>query len=197
LTGQQHRAQPLEGRLARAGLALALSALLVTGLGGCRHRVLRPTLPLASMAPIVLEEAAADPDSLPMIELELLPEPGPPSPLPPPKPLPRKKPATSEEARPSVPVPGPAAPAELAIGALSIGGDAAPQSQQNARDLIAAITRRIAALPAKTADAQKPQVRQVRHFLDQAQQALNSHDADGAMNLATKARLLMDDLEKK
>jgi hypothetical protein len=37
----------------------------------------------------------------------------------------------------------------------------------------------------------------VRHFLDQAQQALNSGDADGAMNLATKAKLLMDDLEKK
>jgi hypothetical protein len=37
----------------------------------------------------------------------------------------------------------------------------------------------------------------VRNFLEQAQQALNSGDADGATNLATKARLLMDEVEKQ
>ena len=64
------------------------------------------------------------------------------------------------------------------------------------RDLIASILKRIAALPAKT-DAQKKQIRQIRNFIDQAQKALNSGDAEGARNLATKAGLLMDDLEKK
>jgi hypothetical protein len=88
-------------------------------------------------------------------------------------------------------------PAALAIGSLSTGGDAAPQSQQQAHDLIASILKRIAALPAKTADAQKKQVRQIHNFIDQAQRALNSGDAEGAKNLATKANLLMDDLEKK
>jgi hypothetical protein len=201
LTGQQHLAQPLRGGLTgagltHAGLALALSALLVASLGGCHRKILRPALPLASLAPIELEEPAVHSDSLPMIAMLPLPELGPlPPPPPPPKPAPRKKPATKEEAQP--PVSGPPEEAALAIGALSIGGDAEPQSQQSARDLIAAILKRIAALPAKTADAQKKQIRQVRHFLDQAQQALNSGDADGAMNLATKAKLLMDDLEKK
>jgi hypothetical protein len=132
-----------------------------------------------------------------MVETVPLPELGPLPPPPPAKPVPKKTPATKEEAQP--PVQAAAAPesAALAIGVLSIGGDAAPQSQQTARDLIAAITKRIAALPSKIADARKEQVRQVKHFLDQAQQALNSGDADGAMNLATKAKLLMDDLEKK
>jgi hypothetical protein len=196
MTRQRHPAQPLRGSLARAGLALLLSALFVGGLGGCRRRALRPVLPLGSLAPIELE-AATDPDSLPLIESVPLPELGPLPPPPPAKPVPKKTPATKEEAQP--PVQAAAAPesAALAIGVLSIGGDAVPQSQQTARDLIAAITKRIAALPSKIADARKDQVRQVRHFLDQAQQALNSGDAEGAMNLATKAKLLMDDLEKK
>jgi hypothetical protein len=196
MTRQRHPAQPLRGSLARAGLALLLSALFVGGLGGCRRRVLRPVLPLGSLAPIELE-AATDPDSLPLIESVPLPELGPLPPPPPAKPVPKKTPATKEEAQP--PVQAAAAPesAALAIGVLSIGGDAALQSQQTARDLIAAITKRIAALPSRIADASKEQVRQVRHFLDQAQQALNSGDAEGATNLATKAKLLMDDLEKK
>ena len=154
-------------------------------------------LPLGSLAPIELEAAAIDPDSLPLIESVPPPEfPTLPLPPPPAKPVPKKAPATKEEAQP--PAQAAAAPesAELAIGVLSIGGDAEPQSQQTARDLIAAITKRIAALPSKFADARKKQVNQVKHFLDQAQQALNSGDADGAMNLATKAKLLMDDLER-
>jgi hypothetical protein len=196
MTRQRHPAQPLRGSLARAGLAVLLSALFVGGLGGCRRRVLRPVLPLASLAPIELE-AATDPDSLPMIELVPRLELPLGSPPPPPaKPVPKRTPATKEEAQPPVQAAAPES-AALAIGVLSIGGDAAPQSQQTARDLIAAITKRIAALPSKIADARKNQVRQVKHFLDQAQQALNSGDADGAMNLATKAKLLMDDLEKK
>jgi hypothetical protein len=196
MTRQRHPAQPLRGSLARAGLAVLLSALFVGGLGGCRRRVLRPVLPLASLAPIELE-AATDPDSLPMIELVPRLELPLGSPPPPPaKPVPKRTPATKEEAQPPVQAAAPES-AALAIGVLSIGGDAAPQSQQTARDLIAAITKRIAALPSKIADARKNQVRQVKHFLDQAQQALNSGDADGAMNLATKAKLLTDDLEKK
>jgi len=44
---------------------------------------------------------------------------------------------------------------------------------------------------------QRAQVRQVQQFVKQAQQALESGDAQGASTLATKAKLLMDDLEKK
>jgi hypothetical protein len=80
---------------------------------------------------------------------------------------------------------------------LSAGGDSAAQSQQQARDLIASLVKRIAALSAKTISAEKRQVSQVQNFIRQAQRALDSGDADGAKNLATKAKLLMDDLETK
>jgi gas vesicle protein len=90
-----------------------------------------------------------------------------------------------------------AAPAELAIGTLSTGGDVTPQSQQQAQDMISSILKRISALSTKTAETQKRQIRQIRYFIKQAQQALNSGDAEGAKNLAIKASLLMDDLEKK
>jgi hypothetical protein len=63
--------------------------------------------------------------------------------------------------------------------------------------MISSILKQIAALSTKTTDAEKRQIRQIRHFLDQAQQALSTGDTEGAKNLATKARLLMDDLEKK
>jgi hypothetical protein len=116
---------------------------------------------------------------------------------PPPRPTPRRRtPTPKEETQPPTQVAS-AAPAELAIGDLSTGGDAAPQSQQQARDLIDSIVKRIAALSKKTVDGQKKQLNQVKHFLDQAKQALNTGDADGAMNLATKAKVMMDDLEKK
>jgi hypothetical protein len=176
--------------------APALVLILVFGLAGCWHKSVRLVLPQGSLTPIELERLPT-PDSeiatLPSPELGPLPAPTPP------KPVPKKKPATAtkEEVQPPVLVASEAGPAELAIGSLSTGGDAAPQSRQQAQDVIATILKRIAALPTKIADAQKKQIRQVRNFLDQAQKALNSGDAEGANNLAVKARVLMDDLEKK
>ena len=87
--------------------------------------------------------------------------------------------------------------AALAMGDLTSGNETMPQSQQQARDLIASILKRIGALPAKTINAEKKELRDVHRFVEQAQQALTSGDPDGAINLATKARVLMDDLEKK
>jgi hypothetical protein len=84
----------------------------------------------------------------------------------------------------------------LAIGALTSGGDATPQSQQQARDLIATGERRIAGLPPKIAAAQKAQVRQARYFLEQAKKALNTGETDGAISLANKANLFLDELER-
>jgi hypothetical protein len=148
------------------------------------------------LAPIGLEDIPL-PETLPEVA-ELPPPVLPPLPLPPPpKPTPRRRPAPKEEPKPPVQVAAIPEPANLAIGALSAGGDAVPQNQQEARDLIASILKRIAALPSDIANAQKQQLKQIHNFLDQAQKALNSGDAEGAKNLATKARVLMDDLEKK
>lgn len=191
-----HHALRITARLAHAGRKPALTLLLAFGLAGCRHKHLRQVLPQGVLAPVDLE-TVDDQDSLP--EIATLPMPDLPlTPPPPPRPVTRRRPAASkEEPQPPVQVASAADPATLAIGALTTGGDAAPQSQQQAQDMIASIVKRIAALPAKIADVQKKQIRQIHNFLDQAQKALNSGDAEGASNLATKAKLLMDDLEKK
>ena len=86
---------------------------------------------------------------------------------------------------------------EAAIGELTAGGMADPQAQQEARDLIASIQRRLNALPVETVKKQSSQINKVRNFWLQAQAAFNSGDAEGAKTLATKGKLLLDDLEKQ
>jgi hypothetical protein len=87
-------------------------------------------------------------------------------------------------------------PAAAVIGSLTTGGAAAPAEQQKAGASIAEVEKRLASLPAATLDAQKDGMARVRNFLKQAHDALSSGDADGAMTLATKARVLLDDLLK-
>lgn len=190
---RHHLAQRLSATLIRVP---AVSLVLAAGLAGCHHKPVALVIPQAAHAPIELE-TIPPPDSPLMIATLPVPEPEPLPPSEPPKPAPRRRPAPKEEPQPPVQVASVPEPAALAIGTLSTGGDASPQSQQQAQDLIASILKRIAALPAKTADAQKKQIRQIKTFILQAQKALNSGDAEGAKNLATKAKLLMDDLEKK
>jgi hypothetical protein len=180
-------------RLLCGGRRGAVLLALAVGLAGCRHKTTPVAIPQGAQAPVELEPVPP-PASQPVIAAVPPPQlaPMPPAPA---KPA-RRRPAPVKETPPPVQVASAAEPA-AAIGALSSGGDSVGQSQQQAKDLIASILKRIAALPAKIADSQKGQVRQVKRFLDQAQQALGSGDADGAKNLATKAGLLMDDLEKK
>jgi hypothetical protein len=180
-------------RLRNAGGWMWLA--LAVGLTGCHHKA-GFVLPSAAKAPLELETV---PPPAPPLMIATIPEPElePLPPLPPARPAPRR-PAPVKETPPPPPVQvASAAEPAAAIGALSSGGDSAGQSQQQAKDLIASILKRIAALPAKIADGKKGEVRQVKRFLDQAQQALTTGDADGAKNLATKAGLLMDDMEKK
>jgi ribosomal protein S20 len=62
--------------------------------------------------------------------------------------------------------------------------------------MIAANEKRLNGLPAQIAEEQKAQISKVRNFQRQAQAALSSGDAEGAKTLATKAKLLLDDLLK-
>ena len=179
-----HFAYRLTGAAARVGRTSALTLVLVAALTGCRHKTAAFVIPKGAHAPIELE-VPSSPDPPPTIAT-----------LPLPASPPRKRTAPAPKEEPPAQV-AEAAPAALAIGTLSTGGDPTPQSRNQAQQMIASIMKRIAALPARTADAEKKQIRQIRHFLDQARQALNSGDAEGANNLATKARLLLDDLEKK
>ena len=85
---------------------------------------------------------------------------------------------------------------DLAIGALTSGGEANSRSQQEAAEMIAANEKRLSALPAQIVEEQKAQISKVKNFQRQAQEALNSGDVEGAKTLATKAKLLLDDLLK-
>jgi hypothetical protein len=87
-------------------------------------------------------------------------------------------------------------PEDAAIGALSLGGEANPRSQQEAAELLSSVERRLSGLAASKAKAEKAQVSRIINFQRQAQAALDSGDAEGAKTLATKAKLLLDDLEK-
>jgi hypothetical protein len=83
-----------------------------------------------------------------------------------------------------------------AIGSLTTGGAAAASEQQKVGAAISEVEKRLAGVPAATIDAQKDGMARVRNFLKQAHEALSSGDADGAMTLATKAKVLLDDLLK-
>lgn len=172
---------------------------LAIGLAGCRRKPQLAPLPPV-LTPVALEDIP-EPENLPMVE-------APPEKLPPVpvsadagKPKRRKKQAPKVVAPPE-PVPetqvasAAPSPEETAIGALTAGGETNPQTKQEAADLIASIEKRLNALPAQKAEEQKAQVSKVKNFWRDAQEALKSGDAEGAKTLATKAKLLLDDLEK-
>jgi ribosomal protein S20 len=170
----------------------------MVGLVGCRHKT--PVAPLPPvLAPVALEEIP-EPDHLPMVEM--------PQVKLPPVPVATNAKPKRERKKPVprvTPVPEPVqvagatpppSPEETAIGALTAGGEANPQTKQEAEDLIASSEKRLNALSPQKADDEKAQVSKVKNFLKDAQDALKSGDAEGAKTLATKAKLLLDDLEK-
>ena len=62
--------------------------------------------------------------------------------------------------------------------------------------MIAANEKRLNALSAQIVEEQKAQISKVKTFQRQAQEASRSGDVEGAKTLATKAKLLLDDLSK-
>jgi hypothetical protein len=171
---------------------------LAVGLSGCTKKPVVAPLPPV-LTPVALENIP-EPDDLPMIEFQPL------------RPAPvavaknvgpkqqRRRPAkveTPPEAPVQVASAPPAVSAEdTAIGSLTAGGETNPQTKQEAEELIASSEKRLNALSAQKAEEEKPQVNKVKNFLKDAQDALKSGDAEGAKTLATKAKLLLDDLEK-
>jgi hypothetical protein len=182
-------------RLVVAFACLGMSALL----GGCFHKKAPPTLPAILHAP---DTAPPLPDS-PVMETELpddiavAPQPEKVTEIKPKRVVRRTTPkGTTIETTPVDAVNAGSDVDASAIGELSAGGDSNPKAQQDANDLITSSERRVNGLPQKVAAQQQTSVRRVRYFLRQARQALGSGDAEGARTLATKAKLLLDDLEK-
>jgi hypothetical protein len=176
--------------------AAALCAGLTLCVGGCHKRVQAPP-PLPTIQDPVALVTPPLSEHPPMIEPPVVRMP--PIPIASGAARPRR-----ERRRPAAkPAPEPAQvaivepPAEdSAIGALTSGGEANPRSQQEAADMIAANEKRLNALPTQIVDGQKAQISKVKNFQRQAQAALSSGDAEGAKTLATKAKLLLDDLSK-
>jgi ribosomal protein S20 len=180
--------------VALAGMAFALSFAL----GGCHKKTVVPPLPaitqpvdLATAPPLETEITKVSPvsQSAPVASAAEKPH----------RERRRSTPRTSASTPPTevaaAEAPSPA-PEETAIGNLSTGGDSSPRAQQEASDLIASIEKRLNALTAQKAEAEKTQISKIKNFQRQAQDALTSGDAEGAKTLATKAKLLLDDLEK-
>jgi ribosomal protein S20 len=188
----------LNERIHRARLAGTLICFgLAVGLSGCNKKPVVTPLPPV-LTPVALMDIP-EPEDLPMIEAQPL------------RPAPvavaknvspkrqRKKPVVKpvEDAPVQVAAaPAPPTAGEVAIGSLTAGGEASPQTKQEAAELIASSEKRLSAMSAQKAEEEKAQVSKVKNFLKDAQDALKSGDAEGAKTLATKAKLLLDDLEK-
>lgn len=194
--------------LAGTGTRVAAVSLVLLTLSGCGlHKKVHP-LVLPPFTPVELVQVP-EPADPPMLEAEDDEEDLPLVPVSEGAATPRRqrkrptKVATPVVAPPAETAPpeqvatsGAAADAATVIGELTPGGDQDPKTQQDATELISANEKRLAALPADTLKTQAALVSNVRNFQKQARQALKSGDAGGARTLATKAKLLLDDLEK-
>jgi ribosomal protein S20 len=181
------------------GFSLGLALLVSLGLSGCmRKKVTVPVFP-QTQVPLVTPPEPKDAQMVEVPEVEELPVPVAEAAA---NPRPRRRPAPKP---PATTPPGAAQPQIAAvdsadegsaIGELTTGGDAEPQIRQEAADLIASNEKRLKALPPQKVRAQRSQISKIQNFERQAQAALNSGDAEGAKTLATKAQLLLNDLDR-
>jgi hypothetical protein len=169
-------------------------------LSGCRHRPqIAPLPPIQTPVELVEIPASENPPVLDVPQVKLPPEPTAAAAAR----LRRERRKVVAKVAPTTPAAPPTQAVTTepdadtaAIGALTAGEEANPQTKQAAAELIASIEKRLNSLPAQTTEEQKAQISKVRNFWRDAQDALKSGDAEGAMTLATKAKLLLDDLEK-
>lgn len=80
----------------------------------------------------------------------------------------------------------------IKLGHLT-AGDAAPLRQQT-EDLLRAQQRRLSGVSPSIAALHSQQIEQARLFLRQADDAWKKSDVDGALTLATKAKVLLDEV---
>ncbi|CAN5539173.1 hypothetical protein BH10ACI4_BH10ACI4_36760 [soil metagenome] len=182
----------------RRGGAALLCACLSLGLSGCLHKKAKVFVPPTKFAPVALVVPEEEIQQLiEMPEVVTFPDP---IAVAASRPRPRRRPVPRTNLAPAANVPAQVAtteglPDDSAIGELTAGGDSNPQRRQEAADVLASNENRLKALPAKIVNTQRSQVGKIRNFQRQAKLALDSGDAEGALTLATKARLLLYDLD--
>jgi outer membrane biosynthesis protein TonB len=115
-------------------------------------------------------------------------------------------PATTPEAGNMTPVADANAPAsappqsqtESPIGQLTTGDSATQgKTKQDTLNLISTTEQGLAGIKRTLSKEEETTVTQIHTFLKQAKQALGTGDSDGALTLATKAKLLLDELVKQ
>jgi hypothetical protein len=169
------------------------------GLSGCQHKVVAWAPP--PMQPVALLDVPENLDTTLTAPVEELPE------VPVASaaesmrsPVRRRQRAPAVAVTPASAAPGVAAEAapeaDDPVGSLTAEEDATPQTRQEAVDLIASTDQRLKALPTNVVASHRTQIGKIRNFQRQAQRALDSGDAQGANTLATKGKLLLDDLLK-
>src|ERR1700733_9944440 len=83
------------------------------------------------------------------------------------------------------------------IGQLTTGDSAmGERAKRETADLIGGTEQGLSGIKRSLSTEEKVTAAQIRTFLKQAQQALDNGDTDGAHTLATKAKLLLDELTK-
>ena len=177
----------------------AVWAACALGLSGCQHKVAAWAPP--PMQPVALLDIPEDLDATLTAPVEELPE------VPVASaaesmrsPVRRRQRAPAVAVTPASAAPGVAAEAapeaDDPVGSLTAEEDTTPQTRQEAVELIASIDQRLKGLQSNFLTSHRTQIGKVRNFQRQAQRALDSGDAQGANTLATKGKLLLDDLLK-
>lgn len=88
----------------------------------------------------------------------------------------------------------PSSTAVPAIGVISSGDP--PDYRYQTEDSIAAIERELNGINRSLSDTEQKTAGQIREFVKQAKAAFTSGDIDGAHTLASKAKVLLDELTK-
>ncbi|MBB5058882.1 hypothetical protein HDF16_003605 [Granulicella aggregans] len=177
-------------------------ALMCALLAGCLHQQTAPALAphaktpniyvpppdQADLPPMDSKPPAGVTDAKPVVAEEVKPKKRP-------KKQPSTTPPTPTVATTNPPVEMPP-PDSAKLGALGSGIDASPGQQKDVADKISAVEKRIIDLPGTVQDHEQRQIAKVRLFLKEASDALKGGDVEGARILATKADLLVDDVQK-
>jgi hypothetical protein len=198
--------------------------LLAFGTTGCSHKAASP--PQQAQAPPLQtgkgtlpppdttqqqeksETPLASPLPPPSAQSVPLPPPTPKKVRKKPKPAPSKSTDTTQTAGTNPPVNGATAQATpqtvsasggsgSPIGQLTTGDSAlGERTKHETADLIGGTQQGLSGIKRSLSTDEQVTASQIRTFLKQAQQALDSGDTDGAHTLATKAKLLLDELTK-
>ncbi|HVJ07329.1 MAG TPA: hypothetical protein VM554_03025 [Acidisarcina sp.] len=202
---------------------IVLMALSLALLQGCAFRKAKTKPPIAAQAPTTTDQAGVMyPSPFPQTTdaPPTTPEPTKPKVAPPPPPSPKHQASTRKKtsgvrakskpsaAKPMVPnsAEPASAPVQQAavepsgvspIGQLSSGeGANGAQKRHDTSDLISNTEQGLNAIKRALNTQEQETATQIRTYLKQAKQALTVDDVDGASTLATKAKVLLEELTK-